>query len=291
MPLYRKADSTAPSHPDTPPQKSSARPRSHNSRSQSSNPPASLPPCFSAHLHLVPSASNKFPPFVLRFLCIIRNSLEASPKVAQEECSTQLARPSLFRAAPSHNPRDERGQSALAAAHAHFSPAPASLPPCLPVPTPDRGTCSLLRPPAPLRHPGALKACHQFLTDAKILEIYLTRLISSTSIFLIDKFSRYFKTFPICAALRANPPASSLQLAPRSGPPASALSNRNSKILEFPLTHRKQSLGQFLIATFRALFCPAAREIGLGSPSARNQLAPAYVLNPAFGGCNLPCRP
>jgi hypothetical protein len=261
--------------------------------------------------------------------------------VVQEECSTQPARPSPFCAAPAHNPRDERGQSALAAARAHFShfgtgPAPASLPLCPPVPPPNRATSLLLSPPASLRHSRPLKARHRplvsvkkseialtrlisctsiFLIDkflpisqfssslaaheppivsnrnTKRLEISLTRLISCTSIFLIDKFLRYFETFPICAALCANPPASNLQLARRGGPPASALSNRNTKKLKIALTHRKQSLGQFLIATFRALFHAAAFEINLGSPSVGNQLATLYVLNSACGGCNLPCRP
>lgn len=192
--------------------------------------------------------------------------------MVQEECSTRSARPTHFRAARADG--QERSLSD-AAARAQFS---------------------------------------RFGTDGQItlhirkLETYLTQMFSATSKFLIDNFSHVSQVpgrrpspkfcisdvshtkqntkwvsevfFPICAALRANHPTSNFQFR------TSALSNRNTKKLEIALSHRKQSLGKFLIATFRALFCPGAE-----SPFDRNQLTPSYVPNHACGGCNLPCRP
>jgi hypothetical protein len=46
----------------------------------------------------------------------------------------------------------------------------------------------------------------------------------------------------------------------KAGPPA-PISNRNTKLLEFPLNHRKQSAAEFLIDTFRAFFPPDAIRI------------------------------
>lgn len=111
---------------------------------------------------------------------------------------------------------------------------------------------------------------------SKKLEISLTGFLSITSKFLIDNF------LPIS---RTNFRASSCR-SPLATRHSSLLSNRNTKKLEITLSHRKQSLAHFLIATFRALFHPAAE-----SSSVRNPLASPYVLNPVLGGCKLPCRP
>ncbi|HKT48638.1 MAG TPA: hypothetical protein VJP87_14035 [Candidatus Acidoferrales bacterium] len=80
------------------------------------------------------------------------------------------------------------------------------------------------------------------LKRSKLLEISLTPAKSVTSQFLIDKNS------PIFAFDAPNGPFSTS--------PTPAISNRNTKKLESPVSHRKQSTGQFLIATFRALFSP-----------------------------------
>lgn len=183
---------------------------------------------------------------MLRFLCIIPNSSEASPKVVQEECSTRPARFRGFRSAAAHS---QRYLLALPAPHAPFS---------------QFGTRQ------------SLEAGHRSPTDEKKLEISLTSLISNTSIFLIDNF------LPIS---RTNFRASSCR-SPLATRHSSLLSNRNTQKLKIALSHRKQSLAHFLIATFRALFHPAAE-----SSSVRNPLASPYVLNPVLGGCNLPCRP
>jgi len=54
--------------------------------------------------------------------------------------------------------------------------------------------------------------------------------------------------------------ASNGSITTMAGPPA-PISNRNTKLLEFPLSHRKQSPVEFLIATFRAFFPPDATRI------------------------------
>jgi len=194
-------------------------PLDRDTRSQNSKRPlpnfllcflASLPPC----LLLAPPASNKFLPFVLRFLRIIRNSWEASPKVVQEECSTQSARPSPFRVVPAHS---EAAESALAAS-AHFSHF-------------GTGQCFETRLWPPI--------------GAQELEISLTRVISSTSIFLIDKFLPI--SHPNFSVSRFRQICSSLVTCH-----SSLLSNRNTKKLKIALSHRKQSLGKFLIDNFDA---------------------------------------
>ena len=164
-----------------------------------------------------------------------------------EECSNRPARPSHFRPAPA--PNHQRGRRTLRATHAQLYRF---------------GTGQ------------RLELCHRSPTDPQKLEISLTLLLSSTSIFLIDKFLPISR---LCSSL-ANFHSPSLTGAGR------ALSNRDTKKLEFPLTRRKQRTGHFLIATFRAFSYPAAR-----SASMRNLLASPCVLNLARGGCNLPCRP
>ena len=52
------------------------------------------------------------------------------------------------------------------------------------------------------------------------------------------------------------------------------LSNRNTSELEFPVTHTKQSLAQFLIATFRAFTRRSARNL---LPAHRSSPAPALI--------------
>ena len=52
-------------------------------------------------------------------------------------------------------------------------------------------------------------------------------------------------------------------------------SNRNTSKLELPVTHTKQSSGQFLIATFRAL---ARRAVGIFQPAHRPSPAPALIV-------------
>ena len=171
----------------------------------------------------------------------------------QEECSTRSARPLPLRAAATHSQRYLLALPTPRTLFSHF------------------GT---------RRH---LEAGHRSRARAKKLEIPLTHVISSISVFLIDKFLPILRTDFRASSFRS--PLACPDAGRATRHPA-LLSNRNTKKLEITLSHRKQRIGHFLIATFRALFCPTA-----SSPSAGNPLASPYVLNPAFGGRNLPCRP
>ena len=94
--------------------------------------------------------------------------------------------------------------------------------------------------------PKRAKLSGEFVTPSpkrrKLLEKVLTPEKSVTSQFLIDK------NLPI---LTISAPGASFCLSPPT-----AISNRNSEKLKSSVSYRKQSIGQCLIATFRALFSP-----------------------------------
>ena len=184
---------------------------------------------------------------MLRFSCTELQLVEAAPKVLQEECSTQSARSSHFRAAPAHN--QERSLT-IPATH------------------------------QPLSRFGT--GPHLPITPRK-LEIYITRMFSATSQFLIDNFVP-FSRYHLSSAAPVNSFGYFL-----SRPP---LFNRAYEKLEILLSATNKRRKYFLIDNFS----PVSRLCSLPlastpSPLSRNPLASPYVLNDILGGCNLPCRP
>ena len=94
--------------------------------------------------------------------------------------------------------------------------------------------------------PKLAKLSEEFVTPApartKLLEKIVTPAKSTTSQFLIDKNLPILTLAAPATLLHPSPPA--------------AISNRNTKKLKSPVSHRKQSTGSFLIATFRAFSSP-----------------------------------
>ena len=184
---------------------------------------------------------------------------------ATEECSAQSAHPRNFRAAPAHNPRDQRGPSALPVSNAHFSrfgtsTMLASLPLCL---------------LTSLRHSRSFEACHRSLAAQK-LEILLTGLFSATSQFLIDKFLRISQTKvtenifrQVCSPLAC--PEQSRSATCR----LPSLSDSDARKLEITLSHRKRRIGKFLIDNFYALSRAFSRSFS----------AIPFPCNPRLSGC------
>lgn len=136
--------------------------------------------------------------------------------------------------------------------------------------------------------------------EARKLEIFIKRLFSAASIFLIDNFSHFSRCISrnrdlleVCSSLAC--PEQSRRVtshSPSLAQEGSPISNRHTKKLEIVLSHRKQRFGKFLIDNFSAFLRARSGIRFHRNAGTFESVFSNPVFSPAFRRSSAaPCRP